>query len=464
MADYEPSDDYTDPCNDMDNRGTCCTDSEYPVLGGVDLVHYVETGEWNYGSAEHKYVANGVYRKYTFWFVDDDSMQTFQDNAELYMPRFGGFDFIDFCSSEEAGLEAVVQDSIELTTARVKEESTYVFASVSHEDKMDDLDLDACEARWEAFFGDVTNGVFNTRCFSLETNVLADLSAKDPSDESDSAASNDESESDEKTDDEDDEDDDSGDESKADVPVAKPVSVSPVSITPVSVSPVSITPVSVSPVSITPVSVSPVSISPVSVQPVSVSPVSVQPVSVSPVSVSPVSVQPAVAAPAAAAPVMGGGGITVQSVSTNFTPPPIRDSDNLKTAWQSKGDSDKKTSHRVKYCGGPPTEKTGPDGCMVVSKNYMKDEIGKLKDMLAAEMAMVGGAAPPPAAANDDKGGGGGGKLVSKDDADNKKTTLPPPPTVVHSGVDKVVADPIFSSTAVENDDVALLSSILYPQ
>lgn len=57
------------------------------VLGGYDVVAYLEQSEAVRGSAQHSVEHDGV----SFWFSSPAHAQLFADSPHTYLPSFGGF-------------------------------------------------------------------------------------------------------------------------------------------------------------------------------------------------------------------------------------------------------------------------------------------------------------------------------------------------------------------------------------
>jgi YHS domain-containing protein len=67
-----------------------CTDSRYPVLGGLDVVQYFsfdnETMIGTVGSEEYQ----STYGDYVYYFLNESNKEVFDTDPEAYMPQFGG--------------------------------------------------------------------------------------------------------------------------------------------------------------------------------------------------------------------------------------------------------------------------------------------------------------------------------------------------------------------------------------
>jgi YHS domain-containing protein len=75
----------------------CCLLAPYRnglVLKGYDLVEYhhlPKSAKGVKGLAEHKYVFNNNGAEYTFYFINNENLETFTSNVKKYLPHFGGF-------------------------------------------------------------------------------------------------------------------------------------------------------------------------------------------------------------------------------------------------------------------------------------------------------------------------------------------------------------------------------------
>eukprot|EP01035_Chromulina_nebulosa_P019146 gene19146-24985_t len=90
---------YKDECDCPDNVKTLeCSDTSYPVLGGVDFVNYFtkyktsdglvdETQTGELGSIDYSSVYNG----YTFYFTSAANKELFDQSPSSYIPQYGGF-------------------------------------------------------------------------------------------------------------------------------------------------------------------------------------------------------------------------------------------------------------------------------------------------------------------------------------------------------------------------------------
>jgi len=153
---YLPALDYEDPCDAV--RRDCCTDSRFPVLGGMDLVQYRLTGQIAFGDPKYSAEIEGISRTYTFWFSDKSFIPVFQSNPEAYLPRFGGFNAGEFCDGGD--FSTLLDKTVELKAAsEVARHLAFTDSSIS--------DVETCDNKFNSFYGRPTNGVFNTRCVSM---------------------------------------------------------------------------------------------------------------------------------------------------------------------------------------------------------------------------------------------------------------------------------------------------------
>jgi len=160
---YVAASDYQDPCDAV--RGACCTDSSFPVLGGIDMVYFkMSGGKVAFGDAKYQASITGINRVYTFWFVDKSYAALFQADPTPFLPRFGGFYADDFCASG-GGLELLMKYTAEIDKAQVWTDRIIFSNSPG-------IDLEACEKVWYRYFGIPQNALYNTRCVSMN-NVVA---------------------------------------------------------------------------------------------------------------------------------------------------------------------------------------------------------------------------------------------------------------------------------------------------
>jgi len=155
---YMPAADYQDPCDTA--REDCCTDSNFPVLGGLDVVSFYFEGGIVFGdpqfSARIK-VANA--RTYTFWFSDPLFVSLFEKSPESYLPKWGGFNAEKFCSGEE-NFTSFISNTVELS------EVWGFFGHTAFGDVLQQ-DIESCDDRFETFFAKPNMDVYNTRCISM---------------------------------------------------------------------------------------------------------------------------------------------------------------------------------------------------------------------------------------------------------------------------------------------------------
>jgi len=154
---YLPAADYKDPCDAL--RDECCTDERYPILGRVDLVHFKLTGEIVFGNPKSSATIQGISRAYTAWFSDKSTVAVFEANPETYLPKWGGFDAGQFCSTG-GGLSVLEANTVDLSSAQELNRAL-AFASIPVQN------LDECDAVFNSFYGSPVNAVYNTRCVSM---------------------------------------------------------------------------------------------------------------------------------------------------------------------------------------------------------------------------------------------------------------------------------------------------------
>jgi len=165
---YLPASDYEDPCDAA--RIECCTDPDFPVLGGLDLVNYRLTGTISFGDPKHSTEITGIGgRSYKFWFTDKSLVPAFQASPESYIPKWGGFDAEQFCT--DGDLSSLFINTVELSNlVEVGRRAAFNYVQ----------NVESCDEKFNSFYGKPSIGVMNTRCISMhqfETAVQGLLSA-----------------------------------------------------------------------------------------------------------------------------------------------------------------------------------------------------------------------------------------------------------------------------------------------
>lgn len=155
---YLPALDYQDPCDAV--RVECCIDPAYPVLGGMDLVHFRLTGQVQFGNPKSSAELQGLRSTYTFWFADKSAVAIFEADPLAYLPGWGGFDCGEFCSSG-GGIPALMSRTVDLSHATEVEKKA-AFSSLPVPDPK------KCAEDFASFYGSPINGIFNTRCVSMK--------------------------------------------------------------------------------------------------------------------------------------------------------------------------------------------------------------------------------------------------------------------------------------------------------
>jgi len=154
---YKPAVDYEDPCDAV--RIDCCTDDNFPVLGGMDVVHFRLTGQIQFGTEKYKSTIETFTKKYEFWFYEKAAVDVFNADPTAYLPGWGGFDCGQFCSSG-GGLYPLMSKTVELVNA------TLIDNKIAFSSNVVDNPT-ACANAFNSFYGSPFNGVFNTRCVSM---------------------------------------------------------------------------------------------------------------------------------------------------------------------------------------------------------------------------------------------------------------------------------------------------------
>jgi hypothetical protein len=155
-AGYQAALDYTEPCDAL--RKECCADTSFPVLGGMDVVHFRLTGEVAFGNPKLSAQVVGIGRTYTFWFSQDQYVSLFEDNIDTYLPKYGGFEASSFCDADGT-LTDLLKETVQLTSA-IEIDRHMAFTSAP-------VDSKTCDAKYARLYGIPTQGLFNTRCVSM---------------------------------------------------------------------------------------------------------------------------------------------------------------------------------------------------------------------------------------------------------------------------------------------------------
>jgi hypothetical protein len=153
---YVPALDYRDPCDAL--RDECCTDTSFPILGGLDLVHFRLTGQLAFGNSKMSSDVVGISRTYKAWFSQKSYQTLFEANPDTYLPLFGGFNAEEFCASQ-GSLDDLIATTVELSLA------TEVDRKLAFNEG---IDAASCIDHFNSFYGNPVNGIFNTRCVSMK--------------------------------------------------------------------------------------------------------------------------------------------------------------------------------------------------------------------------------------------------------------------------------------------------------
>jgi len=156
---YIPTVDYADPCDAL--RVECCSDPAFPILGGMDVVHYRLTGEIVFGNRMNVATMIGVSKTFKLWFSQPSYVTLFEESPQMYLPHFGGFNAGEFCE-HGGGLETLVKTTVDVSTAKD------IGRHLAFGDSPDSPStISACDIDFESFYGKPTNGPYNTRCVSM---------------------------------------------------------------------------------------------------------------------------------------------------------------------------------------------------------------------------------------------------------------------------------------------------------
>jgi len=154
---YLPAANYEDPCDAV--RVDCCTDTSFPVLGGLDVVRFRLTGDLIFGNPKYTVQVSGITRTYTFWFSDKSMIPLFEADREAYFPKWGGFDVNNFCTVG-GSLEALAAYTVDLSEPQ-EVDRHIAFGRGPTENTVE------CDNAYNSIYGLPVNGVFNTRCVSM---------------------------------------------------------------------------------------------------------------------------------------------------------------------------------------------------------------------------------------------------------------------------------------------------------
>jgi len=159
-ASYVPALNYFDPCDTYATRKECCSDTSYPVLGGMDLVNYRLTGQVIFGDPKIEAEIQGISRTYKFWFADKTSVSIFESSPEVYLPLWGGFDATEFCTSDVPDVQTLIAATVDISK-NFEIDRHISFADLSADQSK------SCARSFNNLYGIPMNGIFNTRCVSM---------------------------------------------------------------------------------------------------------------------------------------------------------------------------------------------------------------------------------------------------------------------------------------------------------
>jgi YHS domain-containing protein len=166
-----PEDLEMNACNEG-SLSTCCSVTELPILGGMDPVSYRDATE---GSIQPtpglSTISSVVHDKYKVLFSSDGHKSLFDENPNLYLPVFGGFDAFSLPlenSFEVTSASSQLGPSIDLNYWTVFDDRLFFFKSEMNKRWfLDDPEHFIAEGdlRWSTWF-QVDNDIFNTHCFT----------------------------------------------------------------------------------------------------------------------------------------------------------------------------------------------------------------------------------------------------------------------------------------------------------
>jgi len=181
----------TDECSltNVNAMAQCCSDSNYPVLGGIDVVafKYLEAGQPPVmGSIEFPsaiLTENGV--RYIFFFHNDQNRAEFLEDPWAFVPKMGGFDAWEIAESSTLkgnSAKPRLGPSVDVCKWFLSPDGHLVFFGTDeNQDQFENGDwphfLNEGNRRWQNWFPDEEKETnLNTRCLTgTEFDSLADL-------------------------------------------------------------------------------------------------------------------------------------------------------------------------------------------------------------------------------------------------------------------------------------------------
>jgi YHS domain-containing protein len=169
-----------DTCECELKKDATCSNTENPVLGGVDVMQYFTSFQLDDGTYNESAIGeignrqySSTYKGYSFWFLSQENKEMFDESPSSYVPQYGGF-----CSWGVAG-EYCPQYAWSATCLgpagnwghwTIYESKLYFFLFEKAKGKfVDDLAgySEAGEERWLSWFPE--EDYFNTNCYVSDT-------------------------------------------------------------------------------------------------------------------------------------------------------------------------------------------------------------------------------------------------------------------------------------------------------
>jgi len=177
-------------CGDSNLRLECCTDQNFPVLAGVDVVAYFQIPLGSRAVIGNSSI-NSIFETrngaFTFYFSNEENRNIFESDPWSYIPEVGGFDantFGDDATSFDNVLRENLGGSIDLNQWTIINNRLYLFGNAmalhcftSQEKKRvayaDHRWMQYFDSRWVSAFSEISDTVLNTQCI-LATDFFAD--------------------------------------------------------------------------------------------------------------------------------------------------------------------------------------------------------------------------------------------------------------------------------------------------
>jgi len=169
-----------DQCLDItEKKIACCATTHKPAMGGIDLVALQDADVGSrplIGSEDFTTSYAAGHNTYTFLFLTEENMNSFNEDPLSYLPAFGGFCVYQVANSKDftvTNAQYNLGPSVDLVQwDRLDDGRIVFFENVGNRisytsDKM--ATIQAANQRWLRWFGTKDSVVLNTNCF---TNTL----------------------------------------------------------------------------------------------------------------------------------------------------------------------------------------------------------------------------------------------------------------------------------------------------